>query len=116
MENDNYVHEDVTKDERTMAMLIHGLQFFVSILAPLIIWLMKKDESKFIDYHGKEALNFQISIFIYSTVAALSMLVLIGFLLLPAIIIAYYVLLIIAAIKANEGEYYKYPLIIRFIK
>lgn len=100
------------------AGLLPVVPAFGSILGPLIVWLIKKDEFPFVDEQGKEALNFQITMLIYGVVAGLSMFICIGFVLLPAVIIADIVLIIIAAIKANDGYHYRYPypLIIRFIK
>jgi uncharacterized protein len=87
-----------------------------SVGGPLVIWLLKKEESAYVDYHGKESVNFQISMLIYSLVAGALVVVLVGFLLLPAVLIANIILAIIAAMKASEGQKYKYPLTIRFIK
>ena len=110
------------KDEKMWGMLCHLSTFaafigvpFGNIIAPLIIWLIKKEESPFVDHHGKEALNFQISMTIYSIVAALLCFVFVGFILLPVVIIADIVLTIIASVRANAGEMYVYPYTIRFI-
>ena len=89
---------------------------FGNILGPLIVWLVKKDEYAFVDDQGKEALNFQISITIYSLVSGILILALIGIVLLIAVIIFSVVMTVIAAIKANGGEYYRYPLTIRLVK
>jgi hypothetical protein len=112
-----------TKDERTWGMLCHLaalakyiLPTFGNIIGPLVIWLVKKDQSWFVDDQGKESLNFQISMTIYLIIAGLSMLVLIGFVLFPLLLAVDLILVIIAAIKANEGVAYRYPLTIRFIK
>ncbi|WP_088102663.1 DUF4870 domain-containing protein [Halalkalibacter urbisdiaboli] len=104
------------KDERMYAMLIYVLSFFTALIGPLIIWLLKKDESELVDYHGKEYLNFFISYSVYGIGASILMLLLIGFLLLPVIGIAALIFTIIAAIKAYEGEKYRIPLIFRIIK
>ncbi|UOE92517.1 MULTISPECIES: DUF4870 domain-containing protein [Bacillaceae] len=104
------------KEERMFSMLIYLLSFFTAIIGPLIIWLLKKDESELIDHHGKEYINFFISYAIYGLVASISMIILIGFILAPAVGIAYFVFTIIAAIKAYEGSFYQIPLIIRFLK
>jgi hypothetical protein len=113
------------KDARMWGMFAHlaGLAMFVlpafgAVVGPLVVWLMKKQEYPFVDDQGKESLNFQITMLIYGFVAGLLTLVCIGFILLPAVGIVDLVFLIIGAIKANEGEYYRYPkyLIIRFIK
>ena len=117
------VSTDIPKDARTWAMFCHlaSLAGFVlpaigSIIGPLVVWQLKKDEHPFIDENGKEALNFNISFFIYTAVAALSLFVCIGVVLLPVVSICYIVLMIIATIKANNGQHWSYPYIIRFIK
>ena len=119
------VNEELSKDARKWAMFCHlaGLAglipmtpVFGSVIAPLIIWQIKKDEFEFVDEQGKEALNFQISILIYAFAAGLLCFVCIGFFLLPAVYIFDLIFLLIAAVKANNGEGYRYPLSIRFIK
>ena len=110
------------KQERTWAMLCHLSIFsghFIplgNIIAPLVIWLVKKEESPFVDYHGKESLNFQISLTIYFIVAAVLAIVLIGFVILAVLWVFGIIVVIIAGLKANEGQYYRYPLTMRFIK
>lgn len=112
-----------SKDACTWAMLCHlaGLGGFIipgigCVIGPLIVWQIKKDLHQFVDQQGKEALNFQISMLIYGIIAGLLCFVCIGMFLLPAVAIVDIVFLIIAAIKATNGEAYKYPLSIRFIK
>lgn len=85
------------------------------ILGPLIVWLIKRGDSPEIDAHGKEALNFQISVLIYNLVAGVLCLVLIGFALLLVLHILNVVFVIVAALKAGEGEMYRYPLTIRLV-
>jgi uncharacterized protein len=85
------------------------------ILGPLIVWLVKRGDSPEIDAHGKEALNFQISMLIYNVVAGVLCLLLIGFFLLAVLHILNVVFVIIAALRANEGQMYRYPLTIRLI-
>lgn len=109
-------------DEKRWAMFCHlaGFAFFIpifigQIIAPLILWLVKKDESSYIDDQGKEALNFQISITIYLAVAALFFLVLIGIPIFLALIL-YDIVMIIKAVNAvSKGEYFRYPYTIRLI-
>ena len=108
---------------RTWTALCHAsallgvfLHFPGHVIPPLIVWLLKRDESPEIDAHGKEALNFQISMLIYNAIAAVFCLVLIGFVILPVLWILNAVFVIIAAIKASDGELYRYPLTIRFIQ
>lgn len=102
-------------DNKNLAMACHLLGL-LGFLGPLVIWLIKKDESATVNQHGKEALNFQISILIYSVGAWVSAFILIGFLLMPAVAIFNLVMIIIAAIKASNGEDFKYPLCLRLIK
>ena len=90
-----------------------GLGFF---LGPLVVWLLKRHDVPFVDEQGKEAVNFQLTMFITFVIAAVLLIALIGFVLLPALAILDVVLLIIAAVKANDGEHYRYPFAIRFIK
>ncbi len=98
------------------ALLGVVLHFPGHLLAPLIVWLAKRDESPEIDAHGKEALNFQISMLIYNAVALVFCLVLIGFVFLVILWILNAVLVIIAAIQASDGKFYRYPMTIRFIQ
>ena len=104
-----------TSDERTIAMLAHLITFVSSFIGPLVIYLVKKDESAFVGDQAKEVLNFHLSVIIYAIVAALSVLVLIGFVLLPALGVFVFVVTIIGAIRSYEGKAYRYPLCIRFI-
>ena len=76
----------------------------------------KRDEHPFVDEQGKESLNFQISMMIYLFISFPLMLVIIGFFLAAIVLILDFVLTIVAAVKANNGEHYRYPLAIRFIK
>jgi uncharacterized Tic20 family protein len=111
------------RQDRTLDATCHFLSFagligipFGNILGPLILWAIKKDEMPSVNEHGKESVNFQLSMTIYTIIAGLSILILIGFVLLPAIIVLNIVLVIIAGVKAANGEFYRYPLTIRFIK
>jgi len=101
-----------------MAMLAHLLGIFTWFIGPLIIWLMKKDQSAFVDDQGKEALNFQLTIGIgYVAIAIIGCITLgLGTLLAPVIGIVAIVFCIIACIAANKGERYRYPFAIRLIK
>ena len=98
-----------------------GLGIFViplvgNIVAPLVIWQLKKDDDPFIDDQGKEAVNFQISITIYSIISMLLFVACVGPFLLGAVVIVDLILLLIAAVKANNGQAYNYPFTIRLIK
>jgi uncharacterized protein len=85
------------------------------ILGPLVVWLVKRGESAEIDAHGKEALNFQISMLIYNVVAGILCLLVIGFALLAILHVLNVVFVIIAALRASEGQMYRYPLTLRLI-
>jgi uncharacterized Tic20 family protein len=109
--------------DNTMAMLCHLLSLigFIgvpvgNIIGPLILWLVKKDEDPFVDATGKEVLNFQISATIYGIICGFLFLIFIGIILLPVLVIAVIIYTIIGAVKANEGQLYRYPLTIRFLK
>ena len=125
---------EVTDEERNLALMMHLLALFVGFLGPLIIWLLKKAESPFIDQHGKEALNFQISVLIYSLGAGLIImlpLLLLSFVTMGLGLVVFFpvgggvvVLLVVfvwvgcilAALQASRGETCKYPLTISFVK
>jgi uncharacterized Tic20 family protein len=89
---------------------------FGHILGPLVVWLLKRNDDPFIDEQGKESLNFQISITIYVIIAAILCVILIGFVLLGILIIADVILIVVASVKASNGEGYRYPFTIRLIK
>ncbi|MDZ7291403.1 MAG: DUF4870 domain-containing protein [candidate division KSB1 bacterium] len=110
-----------TKDERTWAMFCHlsALAGFIipfgNIIGPLVIWSIKKDEFPLVNDQGKEALNFQISMTIYIIASLVLILLLIGIPLLIGVGFFGLIVTIIAAVKANEGIKYRYPLNIRFV-
>lgn len=120
--SDLNAQNEPTADEKQMAMFCHLAAFagliipFGSIVGPLVIWLTKKDQSAYIDYHGKEAVNFQITMAIAFFVSFILMFIFIGFLLIAGLAIFELVVIIIAAIKASEGADYQYPFNFRFIK
>jgi len=89
---------------------------FGNILGPLVIWLLKRNDLPSVESHGKEALNFQISMTIYFLVASPLILIVIGIPIMIGLGIADLVLTIIASVKANNDEPYSYPITIRFIK
>ena len=105
-----------SNDERLLAAAIYVSSFFTTFLGPLLIWLLKKNDSSFVDYHGKEYLNFLISYGIYSAVSVILMFVLIGIVTIWIVGILAFVFTIIAAIKAYEGKEYQIPLVFRLIK
>ncbi len=121
--------KEINKDARMWGMICHlaGLGGLIPvvpvigcIIGPLIVWQIKKDEFGFVDEQGKEAVNFQISMLLYLLISAIIWIPLsficIGAVIPFAIIIVDLIFLLIAAVKANDGEHYRYPLTIRFIK
>lgn len=106
-------------DEKTMGLLSHLLGAVTSFVGPLIIWLIKKDESPFVDDQGKEALNFQITVLIgYVVSAIIAMIPVVGCiaaLLYPAIGLASLIFGILGCIEANKGIAYRYPFALRLI-
>jgi len=115
-------HTGIESDQNTWAMLAHlstllgfvGIPF-ANILGPLVVWLVKKDTMPLVDDQAKEALNFQISLTIYGIVSGLLVLVIVGIFLLVALVIFDIVFTIIAAVNAQKGIAYRYPLTIRFL-
>lgn len=113
--------EEPDKEARTWGMLCHlsaltGLFTLVGfVVGPLVVWLLKKDEMPFVDDQGKEALNFQITMALIFCVCWVLMFVLIGLLLMPILGLVNIIMVIVATIKANNGERYRYPFALRLI-
>ena len=107
-----------------MAMLCHLLSYagFIvavpgaSIIAPLILWAVKKDSMPFVNDQGKEAINFNITVSLIAVLCTLTFWLILPLILLIGVAIAAVVLVIIAAIQANEGKAYRYPFILRLVK
>jgi uncharacterized Tic20 family protein len=110
-----------TQDERLWGMLCHLSAFagyiipVGNILGPLVIWLIKKDESEYVNRHGKSSLNFEISITIYILISLLLVFIAIGIPILILIGIFQIIVVIIASIRAFDGQYYQYPLTMTFV-
>jgi len=98
------------------ALLGIFLHFPGHLLGPLIVWLAKRDDSPEIDAHGKESVNFQISMLIYNGIAVVFCLVLVGFAFLAVLWVLNAVFVIVASIQASDGKLYRYPMTIRFIQ
>jgi uncharacterized protein len=111
-----------TQDERTWGMLAHLTAFsgflipLGSVIAPLIVWLVKRDQSPFVADQGKEALNFNISVLLAGIVCGVLVWIFIGILLGVALFIFWLAMTIIAGIKASEGVRYRYPFTLRLVK
>ena len=111
-----------TQDERTWGMVAHlaALAFFIlpfgNILGPLVVWLAKREHSTFVALHAKEALNFNITILMGALVCGLLLVFSIGILFGAMLFVFWLVMIIIAALKANEGAAYRYPFTVRLVK
>jgi uncharacterized protein len=110
-----------TQDEREWAVISHLSAMFMYItviggfIAPLVIWMMKRDEMPFVDEQGKETLNFQITILIALAISCVLMLVLVGFVLFWGFLLFHFIMTIIAAVKVKEGVHFRYPFCLRLI-
>ncbi len=102
-----------TSDEKTMALIAHIVTLVSNFIAPLVIYLIKKDESAFVTAHAKESLNFQLTVFV---VAIILVITIVGIFLLWILALYALVLVIIGTIRASEGKIYRYPFSIKFIK
>lgn len=125
MENDPYSHnveKNYTKEERNWAVILHLsilLGFVIpwaGFVAPFVIWLLKKNDSDYLDRQGKEVMNFLISVVIVSLIGLVLVVVLIGIAILGALTIASVALSIYAAIKVSDGEDFRYPYILRLLR
>ena len=104
---------EVSQDSRNLGMLCHLLGLFTLFLCPLIIWLLKNDDP-FVDSQGKEALNFQLSVFLGLMIS--SIIFCVAPVTIPVIMVLDVIFSIIACVKASKGEDYRYPLCIRLVK
>jgi uncharacterized Tic20 family protein len=107
--------------ERLWGMLAHLLSFVAAyialgFLAPLIVLLVFGQRSAYVRAHAVESLNFNLSWLLYAVVAVILIFLVIGIVILIALGVAYLVLVIIAAVRANNGEFFRYPLTIRFVR
>jgi uncharacterized protein len=89
---------------------------FGSVIAPLTVWLTRRDRDPFIDQAGREALNFGITITIYGSVLLVAALMLAGIPLLVLGVVAWVVVASLAAVKASQGQTYRYPLTLRLVR
>ena len=105
-----------TQNERLLGALGYILGLFVGFIGPLIIWLVKKDESAYLNVVAKEALNFSITYMIYFAITGLLCIILIGMVILPLVGLFFTIFSILAAVKVYDGTEYKVPGIFRFVK
>lgn len=102
-------------DDKVLIILSHlSLLLGVGFLLPLIVWLVKKNESPVVVQHARETLNFHLCVYIYGLIAFALCFAIIGFVLLPIIGVGALVLSVVGAMKASDGVLYRYPLTIRF--
>ena len=105
-----------SKDDCTMAMLCHLLAILTGFIGPLIIWLIKKDTSPFVDDQGKESLNFQITLFFGYIIGVVTACLIIGYFVIFGLWICSIIFCIMATMAANKGIAYRYPVAVRLIK
>ncbi|QKZ11239.1 DUF4870 domain-containing protein [Spirosoma sp. KUDC1026] len=109
-------------DSRTWAVITHlsaipgSFVVIGSVIAPLIIWQIQKERSEFVNFHGKEAVNFNITMALAAAVCFVLFLILVGIFLIWIVGAVWLIFTVIAAIKASNGEYYRYPISFRFIR
>ena len=112
----------VTSEQRQMGMFLHlsglafALVFPLGIVLPIVLWQTQKDKMPALDEHGKMVVNWMISATIYGVVSFVLMFVLIGFLTGLGVWLMALIFPIIGGVKANNGEFWQYPLTIKFLK
>lgn len=106
----------VTESERILGILAHVLTLVAWFFAPLIIYLLKKDESEYVRDHARESMNFQLTIIVAYLLAGILTIVFIGFFFLLLIAVMQVILVIVATVKAADSQLYRYPYTIKFIK
>jgi uncharacterized Tic20 family protein len=104
------------EDEKDLAILIHVSAIVTLFFGPLVIWILKRKDSEFVDFHGKQALDFELTVLIFLGIATVLKFLFIGYVLIPIVWIMAIVLNILAAVAASEGKRYKYPIALRLIK
>lgn len=112
-----YAGPPATADDKTMAMLAHLLAIVTGFIGPLIIWLIKKDQSPFVSDQAKEALNFEITLAIaWVVIFILGMLTCFAHLLYLPLLVLNLVFCLMAGLKAKDGIAYRYPFALRLVK
>ncbi|NQX92139.1 MAG: DUF4870 domain-containing protein [Flavobacteriales bacterium] len=115
-QDDVFESEELSSDDKLLAALAHFGSFIFGLVCPLVIWIIKKDESNFVAEHAKESLNFQLSISIYLIGSFILMFLIIGLFVAIGLALFASVVILISTIRAAQGHPYKYPLSIPFIK
>lgn len=113
---------DVSERERKWGVAAHLAAFLgvigiplANILGPFAVWLLMKEDSDWVEAQARESMNFQISMTIYTVVAAFTIIILIGFVLVPVLILANFILVVVASVKASDRESYSYPVNLRLV-
>lgn len=110
-----------TREECTWATVAHAGSFVAAwfalgVLAPLTVMLVRGKESAFVRHHAVESLNFQLNALFWTAVGLVLVIVLVGVAVLAVVGVWYVVLVVLASIRARDGEWYRYPLIVRLIR
>lgn len=116
MNEHEIVPQEITGDEKNLALLANLLGIFTTVVGALVIWLIKKGKSPFVEEHSREALNFQITVLIAMTLGGVLSFAPLGFLLIPLITIYNIVMSIQAAMAARDGKIFHYPITLRLIQ
>jgi uncharacterized protein len=106
----------IDQDSKTWGMLVHLSALLTGFIGPLVILLVKKGQMPFVEENAKEALNFQISVLIYVIISVILACVFIGIFTMIAVVVCNLIFTVMAAVQANEGKVYRYPLCIKFIR
>lgn len=107
---------ETNQENRTLAMVACVIGIFSNFIGPLIVWLIKRDQSRFVAFHALQALLFNVVVLVAHSIAAALWVVLIGFPLSAIVGITHIVLLIIAAMAAMRGEWYEIPLVGKYAR
>lgn len=118
MENNEQRYSNIVNNgfDKTIVIITYVLMFFTAVIGPLIVWVIKKDDNPATEAALRNLVNFGIPYTIYLFIAGLTTIILIGYLLTPLIAVAFYIFIIIGIVKSSDGEIYKAPFTIDFIK
>jgi uncharacterized Tic20 family protein len=105
-----------SKDDNNMGLLLFILCIVTGFIGPLIVWLLKKESSRYIDSQGKEILNWCITMFCAGVVCGILTLVVIGIFLIPVLILCNLIFNIMGILAATKGQFYRYPFALRLLK
>ena len=112
------IYPNLSPGDKTYAAIMHASILLLPVILPLILWLIRRNENKFFDDHGREALNHQITMALYYIIAVVLSVItcgVAGFVLVPALIVFGLVVLILAIVAAADGRFYRYPICLRLV-